>query len=85
MASSCTILATRVGAIPEMLDFDSYHPCGVELAPQNVVSISDGLSTLLPDKEKSCKLGQMAKEKVLSTYSIPIVWKQLSEIWSKKI
>lgn len=50
----------------------------------NVESIADGLSALLPDKERSRKLGQMAKEKVLNTYSIPIVWKQLSEIWSKK-
>lgn len=85
MASSCTILATRVGAIPEMLDFDSDLPCGMELVPQNVESIADGLSALLPDRERCRKIGQMAKEKVLSTYSIPIVWEQLSKIWSKKI
>lgn len=83
MASSCTILATRVGAIPEMLDFDSYHPCGVELIPQSVESIEQKLSAVVGDKEMGQRLGQMAKEKVLSTYSIPIVWEQLAEIWSK--
>ena len=83
MASSCAILSTGVGAIPEMLDFGTKHPCGVELEVKSVNSVKENLIKLLEDKTKMHLLGKMAKDKVLRTYSMSIIWKQLSEIWTK--
>lgn len=83
MASSCAILSTGVGAIPEMLDFGTEHPCGVELEVKSVNSVKENLIKLLEDKTKMHLLGKMAKDKVLRTYSMSIIWKQLSEIWTK--
>lgn len=83
MASSCAILSTGVGAIPEMLDFGTDHPCGVELEVKSVSSIRRNLIKLLNDKAERDLLGNMAEEKVLKAYSMPIIWKQLTEIWTK--
>ena len=82
MASSCAILSTGVGAIPEMLDFGTDHPCGVELEVKSVSSIRRNLIKLLNDKAERDLLGNMAEEKVLKAYSMPIIWKQLTEIWT---
>ena len=81
MAASCVVIATDVGAIPEMLDFDTDYACGVKLEVKSVESIKNNLSLILNDDELMKKLSKQAKKKVLDTYSMPIVWKQLEEIW----
>lgn len=83
MVASCAILSTGVGAIPEMLDFGTDHACGVELKLKSIKSIKENINKLLGDKCAVEALGKKAKEKVINTYSMPIIWNQLSEIWTK--
>lgn len=81
MAASCAIMATNVGAIPEMLGFGTSTACGYELVPKDVDSIRKNLTIILNDPMSIKKIGRVAHEKVMDNYSMPIVWKQLSNIW----
>lgn len=83
MASSCSIIATNVGAIPEILGFRTQNACGIEIAPKDVESIRQHVSELVVQVDTQKTLGQKAKRRVFSTYSMLSVWKQLQEIWIK--
>ena len=74
-------MATNVGAIPEMLCFGTSSACGYELVPKNVDSIQEKLISILNNQMCIKEMGSIAHEKVMDNYSMPIIWKQLSDIW----
>ncbi|HOM73258.1 MAG TPA: glycosyltransferase family 4 protein, partial [Armatimonadota bacterium] len=46
MACGVPVVGTRVGAVPDMLDVESEHPCGVCVAPGDVDSLAQALSLI---------------------------------------
>jgi glycosyltransferase involved in cell wall biosynthesis len=77
MATGNPIIASSVGAIPEMLSED----CGILIEPKNTVGIKDALLSLTQDKYLRTKLGENAREKARQYYSIDIVFSEYLNIW----
>ncbi len=85
MACGCPIVATPVGAIPEMINVDSAEPCGICVEARDVDQLKTAIVSLLENKEQAAQLGKRAKERVNDLYSMPKVWKQLINIWKAVI
>ena len=83
MACGCPIIASAVGAIPEMLNIESKEPCGICVTPKNKIELKEKIEYLLDNPEEARILGERAKERVVAKYSISSVWKRLMKIWSK--
>lgn len=81
MASGCSIVATPVGAIPEMLQFDSNEMCGLEVSVGDVDSIVKQISELLFNNDLRYNCRKNAVKRVNELYAIPVVWNQLQNIW----
>lgn len=80
MACGCAIIASSVGAIPEMLTMGE-EKCGVLINPQSENDIISSIKDLINDKDLKYRLGVNAKQKVYQSYNISSVWKQLLDIW----
>ncbi|MBR5562769.1 MAG: glycosyltransferase family 4 protein [Bacteroidales bacterium] len=80
MACGCPIIATDVGAIPEMLDIDGY-PCGICCKPYSVDEIKEAIVTLLDNLEFKREFSQNAKMRLHNHYTISRIWNQLVNIW----
>lgn len=85
MACGCPIIASSVGAIPEMLNINGDTHCGICIEPKNIKQLRDSILYLLENKDKAKELGTNAKKRVNEEYSMPIVWKKLLNIWESTI
>ena len=83
MACGCPIIASAVGAIPEMLAVDSDKPCGICVTPKDKIELKEKIEYLLDNPTEAEIFGERAKERVVAEYSMPSVWNRLLEIWSK--
>ncbi len=81
MACGCSIVATSVGAIPEMLNIDSESPCGICVDKQNVVQLKQAIEKMLTDESFAQECRNNAIKRVLSEYSMDVVWDKLIRIW----
>ncbi len=81
MACGRPILASTVGAIPEMLGLDEIEPCGVGVPPRDVTSLKGGLQRLLADPGWRRELGRRARRRAASLYTANVVSVQLVDLW----
>lgn len=81
MALGKPIIATSVGAIPEMLSTN----CGLLVEPKNVEELKSSILSLIENEELRLRLGKNAIEKVQSQYTTDIVFNQYATLWSKCI
>lgn len=82
MSCGCPIVATNVGAIPEMLDIQNGFCNGITVKPKNIDELKKALVLMLNDRKYANQCGQNASERVNSLYSMYNVWKQLEDIWT---
>lgn len=80
MAFACPIVATKVGAIPEMLS----GGCGKLIEAKQVETLKEALDHLLGDVDEACKYGENAHKKVFDNYTIEKVFDQYLEVWKSK-
>lgn len=80
MACGCPIIASNVGAIPEILDIEN-DPCGICIKPKSDKEVHDAVASLLNDKKKKDFYSEKAKHRVNSVYTMPMVWQELLNIW----
>ena len=81
MACGAPIITTGVGAIPEILDEGTDSPCGVIVPVKDVKALKEAIGDLICDSLMKKNLIEIAREKVKSMYSVPIVWENLIETW----
>lgn len=81
MAMGKPILATSVGAIPEMLAVDSAEPCGVCVAPRSTDAVRKEIEDFLQDPLKWHQLGDSARRRAERTYSLPVGCGHLATLW----
>jgi glycosyltransferase involved in cell wall biosynthesis len=81
MACACPIVATNVGAIPEMLDIYAVQ-CGIIVEPKATGQLTEAIKTILSDENLALELGEKARLRVRSEYSMDNVWRQLCSIWN---
>lgn len=85
MACGCPIITTPVGAIPEMLQIHSERPCGVCVEPQNVLQLKEAIIDFVSNPSKAQTYGQLARNRVINTYSIDTVWSKMKFVWDSSI
>lgn len=76
MALEKPIIATNVGAIPDML-----KDCGIIIPKKEVNALENALVNLMGDTELRVKLGSAAKKKVLREFSMEKVFSQYMDVW----
>jgi len=84
MACGVPVVGTRVGAVPDMLDVESEHPCGVCVAPGDVDSLAQALSLILSDNQTRSRMAENARRRV-EEYSLSKVFSQLVTIWNSLV
>lgn len=67
MAYGCSVVATRVGAVPEIID-DGVD--GILIEPRNEESLTEGLRELLRDDHFMERIGSAARAKAVKMYNI---------------
>ncbi|MDQ0033397.1 glycosyltransferase involved in cell wall biosynthesis [Variovorax boronicumulans] len=77
MALGRAILATNVGAIPEMLAGCS----GVVVSSKDVQELEREMQRLIFDEEARISFGEAAKEKAIRCYSIEAVFQNYMRVW----
>lgn len=83
MACGIPIVATTVGAIPEMLDMQNGNDNGICIEPKNVEALTNGIQIFITDKEYAQKCALNAQKRVNELYAVPVVWNRLTDIWKK--
>ncbi|MEG0012349.1 MAG: glycosyltransferase [Muribaculaceae bacterium] len=82
MACGCPIIASSVGAIPEMLNIGNNEPCGIGIDPKNKVQLKTAIEYLLNNPIIATELGDRAKRRVVEEYKIDSVWKKMISVWN---
>ena len=79
MALGCPIVATTVGAIPEMLDGN----CGRLVESRNIECLGQKIQEVIEKRPEAIEMGKNAREKVLNQYVIEKVFSMYYSIWCK--
>jgi glycosyltransferase involved in cell wall biosynthesis len=82
MAMGCPVVATNVGAIPEMLNIKSSEPCGICINPKNTKELSYAIDSLIKETEKAKIMGINGINRVLKSYTISSVSKLYETKWT---
>jgi len=77
MALGRAIVATDVGAIPEMLEGDA----GILVRSRDAKALMDVIETVTNDSELRERLGRNALAKAVNNYSIDVIFKKYMKIW----
>ena len=78
MACGTPIIASGVGAIPEMLDNGK---CGVVIKPRCADEISVAVEKLISDEDAKSSMAANARTRVNHEYSVSSVWNRLVNVW----
>ena len=81
MACGCAIVATTVGAIPEMMSGADDEPCGLLVPPRSASQLKTALCQLLDDGALRDACRANARTRVNSQYNMASVWRKMLEIW----
>jgi len=81
MACGCAIIATSVGAIPEMLEDDETGKYGLVVEPKSVEELREAIKKFLDDNILKDECQKNAKRRVYERYSMSSVWVQMVKLW----
>lgn len=81
MSMGCTVIATDVGAIPEMLAVETKTPCGICVPVRNIEKLKKAILELTNDPNLAVTLGNNGKKRILNNYTLEKVVKQYRGIW----
>ncbi len=85
MACGAPIIATGVGAIPEIFECKEGGEAGVIVPVRDVEALRGAISELLDNEAIKGTLSQNAVEKVTSCYAVSSVWKHMVDVWKNAI
>lgn len=85
MACACAIIATPVGAVPEMLDVENHTYCGKLVETKNIEQLKNAIQYYLININEALAMGLRAQKRVKEKYSINFVWKQMVHIWDQTV
>lgn len=83
MACGCSIVATNVGAIPEMLNVEGNEVCGLCVKPKEIVTLKLAIERMLFDRIFAEQCGNNAQKRANKMYSMPEIWLRLTKIWKE--
>lgn len=79
MSFGCPIIATSVGAIPELLD----DGCGVVIEKEQVLPLKKSIREMINNPDSSYSMGSNAHVKALKTYTINELYEMYYETWTE--
>jgi glycosyltransferase involved in cell wall biosynthesis len=82
MALGTPIVASRVGAVPEMLNEKEANDCGLVVNPKNVTELESAILTMMKDPGQARMLAKRAQQKANDQYSIEVVMERYTRLWS---
>jgi glycosyltransferase involved in cell wall biosynthesis len=85
MAMGCAVIATDVGAIPEILNIGTKLPCGICIPPQKVDSLREAILELIENQSESETFGRRGMERVLNTYTMEKVFRLYRAAWENAL
>ena len=85
MACACPIVASAVGAIPEMLDIENGENYGICVKPRNVIQLRESIQRMLNDRIFAINCGLNAQKRVNELYAMPKVWDRMVNIWESTL
>lgn len=77
MAAGCAIIATNVGAIPEMLE----NGAGIIVSANNQNELRTMMNDMIENQRLCSQLGAAARKKSLSKYESTVVYKEFRNLW----
>jgi glycosyltransferase involved in cell wall biosynthesis len=83
MSMGCAVIATNVGAIPEMLVTKSNTPCGVCVHVKDLEELRQAIIALVEDPAKTETLGKNGIERVIKNYTLQKIVKQYEAVWKE--
>jgi glycosyltransferase involved in cell wall biosynthesis len=81
MACGCPVIATDVGAIPEMLELPGSIGAGVCLPSKDVDALADCVLRFNEGMVNLLEMSRSGRKKILDYYTIDRVFKKYDEIW----
>ncbi|MEM8520386.1 glycosyltransferase family 4 protein [Flavobacterium sp. PL12] len=82
MACGCAIIATNVGAIPEILNVKNEGlSCGICVETHNALQLKNAIENMLNDNQFALNCKTNALKRVSESYSISFVWPEIVKIW----
>lgn len=85
MACQCPIIATSVGAIPEMLGKEKGSEAGILIEPKSIEAVYKAIVRLLENESAKCAIAESAAARVQKYYAIDSVWNDLTDVWRSAI
>lgn len=82
MACGCAIVATDVGAIPEMLEEEDGKMYGLIVKPKNTEQLKMAIEEMFNNQQLKQDCSTNARRRVEERYSMPQVWNQMTYIWN---
>lgn len=82
MAMKCPIVATNVGAIPNILDIGTSKPAGFVIEPKNVEALTKALNLVISNPNQAKNYAKNAFSKVKNDYTLEKVCKRYEIIWN---
>ena len=79
MALGKPIIATAVGAIPEMLDSGA----GILVESRSAGQLGDALNRMISDSSLREKVGSLALDRAMKNYTIDVVFGEYVSLWSR--
>jgi len=79
MACGLPVIATQVGAVPEILEGNA----GLIVPPKDCRALADALSLLMGDNDLRTELGNRARRKVQANYALESVYREYELIWQE--
>jgi glycosyltransferase involved in cell wall biosynthesis len=81
MAVGCPVIATKVGAIEEIVASKDFGDAGVCIEPKNVNQLVEALVEIISNSEKTRDYGKNGNQRVLSKYSVDKIFHQYENLW----
>jgi len=85
MAMACPVVATNVGAIPEMLNINGDSPSGLCVPVKDRDALKASIKKVLYNKEIAIKYGRNGLNRVMEKYTIDKIFKEYKVVWQTAV
>lgn len=83
MAMGCPVVATNVGAIPEMIDLDGSAKAGLCIFPKDINGLQNSINLVIGDRALNVELGQNGLKRVLDNYTLNKIMEKYQTVWDQ--
>ncbi|MEI7723709.1 MAG: glycosyltransferase family 4 protein [Bacteroidota bacterium] len=81
MAMGCPVIATKVGAIEEMVASNDFGKAGICIEPRNIAQLILAIQFTITNSEQVREYGRNGNQRVLSKFSLEHVFHQYECLW----